>query len=154
VSEFIERLQRIFLRANAPDPNNSAPKPFTGLITIGHSLGAQVLWRSIAPQLEFPLAQRAPCLANALDPLPPQPAVPERVPINGLGDLNVLINPALEAYQYARVDALYRQLTYGRAQTPQVVVFSAENDDARKFWFPMARAVTGPFRPNFRSEYD
>jgi hypothetical protein len=69
-----------------------------------------------------------------------------------LGDLNILLNPALEAYEFAQVDALQRQLTYPSSQTPQVVVFSSENDSARKFWFPLARAVTGPFRPNFRPD--
>ncbi len=155
VSEFVLRLQRIFLRANEVDPRDPTRvrKPFTGLVTIGHSFGAQVLWKTISREIEEPLAERAPCLADVLDPTLGAREVPERTPINGLGDLNILLNPALEAYQYARVDALSRQLRYPSTQTPQVIVFSADNDDARKIWFPLARAATGPFRPNFRPDY-
>ena len=155
VSEFVLRLQRIFLRANQVDPRDPdrIRKPFTGLVTVGHSFGAQVLWKTISRELEEPLAERAPCLADVLDPTLGPRDVRERTPINGLGDLNILLNPALEAYQYARVDALYRQLSYPSGQTPQVVVFSADNDDARKIWFPLARAVTSPFRPRFRPDY-
>lgn len=65
-----------------------------------------------------------------------------------------MLNPALEAYQFARVDTLYRQLKYPRQQTPQVVVFSAENDWARKSVFTLERAATLPFRPRFRSDGD
>ncbi len=154
VFEFIERLQRIYLRANAYDPDAKGNKPFTGLVTIGHSFGGQVLWKSLARQLEDPLVRRAACMSNALDPAASKPREVQRVAIDSLGDLNVLVNPALEAYQYARVDSLYRQLEYRVPQTPQVVVFSADNDDARKFWFPLARGLSGPFRPNYRPDHD
>lgn len=151
-SEFIERLQRIYLRANASGREGSQ-KPFTGLITIGHSFGGQVLWKSLARQLEFPLAERAPYMSNSLDPAAKNQATVQ-VPIDSLGDLNILVNPALEAYQFARVDALHRQLGYPSTQTPQVVVFSADNDTARSIWFPLARGVTWPFRPTLRPDND
>jgi hypothetical protein len=151
VSEFIERLQRLYLRANATAAERKTP--IVGLVTIGHSFGGQVLWKSLGRQLEIPLAERAPRMSNSLTPSSgEQEAV--RVPIDSLGDLNILVNPALEAYQFARVDALYRQLKYPSTQTPQVIVFSAENDTARALWFPLARGVTWPFRPTFRSEND
>jgi hypothetical protein len=156
VSEFIERLQRIYLRANAHDENDvrGSYKPFTGLVTVGHSFGGQVLWQSLERLLEDSLIRRAPCMANLLDPAARPTAEEERLPIDSLGDLNLLVNPALEAYQYARVDALYRQLKYPPSQTPQVVVFSADNDDARKIWFPLARGASALFRPLRRSDND
>jgi hypothetical protein len=152
VGEFIERLQRIYLRANAA-AMDAPGRPNVGLVTIGHSFGAQVLWKSLGRQLEMPLAERAPCMSNSLVP---QPAVQDdvRVPIDSLGDLNILLNPALEAYQFARVDALYRQLRYPSSQTPQIVVFSADNDSARSFWFPAARGVSWFVRPTFRKDND
>lgn len=152
VSEFIERLQRIYLRADAAAMSEHRG-PNVGLITIGHSFGGQVLWKSLERQLEIPLAERAPCMS---DSLAPKNDVRDtvRYPIGSLGDLNILVNPALEAYQFARVDALYRQLKYPSSQTPQVVVFSADNDEARSFWFPAARALTWSFRPTFRSDND
>jgi len=151
VSEFIERLQRIYLRANEAAMKHGAPN--VGLVTIGHSFGGQVLWKSLARQLEFPLAERAPCMSNSLAP---KVVLKDDVqwPIDSLGDLNILLNPALEAYQFARVDALYRQLRYPGTQTPQLVVFSADNDSARSFWFPLARAATWPFRPTLRPDND
>jgi hypothetical protein len=153
VSEFIERLQRIFLRANASSPaaDSQVPRLFTGLIAMGHSFGGQVLWKSIGRQLEDPLTRRAADMSNSLNPRAAQ-IREEAVAINGLGDLNILLNPAVEAYQYARVDALFREMTYPKFQTPQVVVFSADNDRARQFWFPVGRAFTSPFRPNFRQD--
>jgi hypothetical protein len=65
----------------------------------------------------------------------------------------VLVNPATEAYQFARIDDLYRQLSYPTRQTPQLVVFSADNDVPRKSYFPIARGLTSPFRPKFRNSY-
>jgi hypothetical protein len=157
VSEFIERLQRIYLRANRAVADavagGSNPKPNVGFVTIGHSFGGQVLWKSIGRQLEIALVQRAPAMSNTLAPRT-EVLDAARVPIDSLGDLNILINPALEAYQFARIDALYRQLSYGYKQTPQVIVFSADNDQARKTWFPLARAVTWLFRPTFRGDND
>jgi hypothetical protein len=152
VSEFIERLQRIYLRANgAAIIRPGAPN--VGLVTVGHSFGGQVLWKSLGRQLEIPLEERAPCMSNSLSPASGEHDL-VRVPIDSLGDLNILINPALEAYQFARVDALYRQLKYPSRQTPQVVVLSANNDTARSFWFRAARGATWLFRPTFRSDND
>ncbi|MEX3694381.1 hypothetical protein AB3X91_41100 [Paraburkholderia sp. BR14263] len=156
-SEFIERLDRIYLRRNTspPDSGPAEPKPTMGLVTIGHSFGGQVLLRAIARSFEYSLAERAPCFANVLKPVSdPRAAVAEHTPVDSLGDLNILVNPATEAYQFARIDALYRQLAYPETQTPQVVVFSADNDVPRKSFFPIARVLTRPFRPGFRPDDD
>ena len=61
VSEFVLRLQRIFLQANQVDPRDPdrTCKPFTGLVTIGHSFGAQVLGKTISRELEESLAEQA-----------------------------------------------------------------------------------------------
>lgn len=158
ISEFIERLQRIYLRGNGGGTNEEQParqaRTITGLVTLGHSFGAQVLWKALARQLESPLTQRSRCLADRLSPTVLSQLSTEEVAFNTLGDLNILLNPALEAYQFARVDSLYRQVKFLPEQSPQLVVFSSDNDDVRKIWFPVGRAVTGPFRPNFRSEGD
>lgn len=155
-SEFLERLQRIYLRANAYGRYAQAPEhtPFTGLFTIGHSFGGQVLLNAVARPIEEQMVMRAPCLAD--DTHPPQAPVKrtqEYVPIDSFGDLNILVNPALEAYQYARIDGLYKQLLYSSQQTPQLIVFSADNDVPRKSFFPIARALTSPFRASFRNSY-
>jgi hypothetical protein len=156
VAEFLERLQRIYLRANAFKryQQNPGKTPFMGLVTIGHSFGAQVVLKSVCRALEGELVERAPRQTDAVTvPSAPENPVPERVPIDSFGDLNILLNPALEAYQYARIDGLYRQLSYPSTQTPQLVVFSADNDVPRQLFFPIARGITRPFRPSFRNPY-
>lgn len=155
-SEFLERLQRIYLRANAYSRYAQLPghTPFMGLFTIGHSFGGQVLLNAVARPLEEQLALRAPCLTDAIHPAQVSAReTHEVVPIDSFGDLNILVNPALEAYQFARIDGLYKQLLYTSKQSPQLIVFSADNDVPRKLFFPIARALTRPFRPSFRNAY-
>jgi hypothetical protein len=156
VSELLERLQREYLRANAVDKTHPVQvrKPFTGLVSIGHSFGGQVLFKSVVKEIEFPLIERTSGFADVLSPLAPGQASQEVVPIDSLGDLNILLNPALEAYQFSRIDALYRQVIYPSSQTPQLVVFSADNDWARQWFFPIERGLTRSFRPGFRSDND
>jgi hypothetical protein len=124
-----------------------------GLVTVGHSFGGQVLLKSVAPRLEEQLIAATKRLSDTT-PAARGPVEERelRAPIRGLGDLNVLLNPALEAYQFARIDALYHERSYPRSQTPQLVVFSADNDSARSSFFPIARALTAPFRARFRDE--
>lgn len=155
VSEFIERLQRMYLRANSirREPHETAVKPMMGLVTIGHSFGGQVLLKSVARSLEYALTERASTLADVTRPAANAPATDVRIPVDSLGDLNILLNPATEAYQFGRIDDLYRQLRFPDRQTPQLVVFSAVNDVPRKCFFPIARVLTLPFRPSFRDAY-
>jgi hypothetical protein len=153
-SEFIERLDRIYLRRNAAlvSRQNNRHLPLMGLVTIGHSLGGQVLLRALGRSLEYALAKRAPHTADTLNPTTlRRDRKPAHAAVGSLGDLNIILNPATEAYQFARIDALYRQLQYPRTQTPQLVVFSADDDKPRRFLFPLARIVTRPFRAPFRS---
>ncbi|UVJ45616.1 hypothetical protein NVV94_08710 [Pseudomonas sp. LS1212] len=161
VSEFIERLHRIYLRTNALGVRSNIPqpdtrKPYMGLVSIGHSFGGQVLMKSIARPLEYYLTERAPRLASSLqDPSQTTPAemADQIVPIDSFGDVNILLNPALEAYQYAKIDSLYRQIRFSYNQAPQLVVFSADNDSPRQFFFPIARGLTRLFRPPFSNDY-
>jgi hypothetical protein len=158
-SEFLERLQRIYLRANAYQRfldacTHNRNVPFTGLFTVGHSFGGQALLKAVGRPIESDLAMRAPHLTHAVQSVvrPSNPTL-EQIPIDSFGDLNILVNPAVEAYQFARIDGLYRQLAYPVDQTPQLVVFSADNDRPRQFFFPIARVLTSPFRPMFRNSY-
>ncbi len=155
VREFILRLQRIYRSNSAPTrPQNPGRRHFMGLVTVGHSFGAQVLLKSLAAELEADLAERAPALSGTVSPPVPLSGLNvrgERVPIEGFGDVNILLNPAVEAYEYARIDRLSRQLSYPSCQLPQLLVFSAVNDVPRKFFFPIARAVTRLYRAGFRT---
>lgn len=152
VREFILRLQRQYLRANSIRGVADVPRPHMGLITFGHSFGAQVLIKTLGTTLERSLTERTDFLTSLVDPpaSPPQ-SPPVNVPVDSFGDINILINPATEAYQYARIDALMRQPTYPWCQLPQILVLSSDKDTARSRFFPLARGLTRPFRPAFRN---
>lgn len=161
VAEFLRRLQHLQLEADRPTglsegtapANNVSNDRFIGIVTVGHSFGGQVLFRSVARPLEAELISRT---RRMLEPARAPAAghrEPVRCAIDGFGDLNILVNPALEAYQFARIDSLYRQLDYPSSQTPLLVVISSDNDTARQTYFPIARAITRPFRPEFRSAH-
>lgn len=87
VSEFIQRLQGLYSRTNTFDPDapeDQVCKPFTGLVTIGHSFGAQVLWKAMSRNLEAPLIARSKNFSSVLAPeatprrrrSPPPPSTP------------------------------------------------------------------------------
>lgn len=158
VGEFLERLQRSYLRANStvPRDNNPPIKSFMGLVNLGHSFGGQVLMKTISWRIESDLIQRTRGLmADTIEPPPMDEGhlIGQREVIDSYGDVNILLNAALEAYQYARIDALSRRIRYLPAQTPQLLVLSADNDWARQSFFPIARLLTLPFRPLFRNSY-
>ncbi len=115
-----------------------------------------MLLRSIQKSLEYSLIERSTEMTDSLNPEYKSNADrnPVRESIDSFGDLNILLNPALEAYQFAQIDALYRQLQFPSTQTPQLVVFSASNDLARKIAFPLSRAVLAPFDPPTRADGD
>src|SRR5579863_158776 len=69
VREFILRLQRIYRRNSPRNRSQSAgPLHFMGLVTVGHSFGAQVLLKAVLAKLETDLAERAPALASTISP--------------------------------------------------------------------------------------
>lgn len=152
VREFILRLQRTYLRANSIHVTAKVPRPHMGLITFGHSFGAQVLLKTLAATMERSLTERTLYLAPLVEPpVSPPSSGSVHVPIDSFGDINILINPATESYQYARIDALARELRYPWCQLPQILVLSSDKDTPRRSFFPIARALTRPFRPAFRS---
>lgn len=137
--EFIERLQRIYLRANA-DRKATTPsgtRPVMALVTVGHSFGGQVLIKTLSHALENDLEERAPRMASTTQE-EAAPAAPTsiRVPIDSFGDANILLNPATEAAQFIRIHNLYRQLSYPACQMPQLIIFSADNDYRARVSFP------------------
>jgi hypothetical protein len=116
-----------------------------GLVTIGHSFGAQVLFKAISQALENDLIAAAARAGN--QPNKPLPEI-----ISGIGDMTVVVNPALEAFQYERIDRFTSQTIFNNHQAPVLLTVSAENDWARQFWFPVGRTVNVLFRPYFPSK--
>jgi hypothetical protein len=136
VREFIARLNRIYL-------DHDSREHFLGLISIGHSFGAQVLVRAMTSTLEQELVQLNPSPGYLRQRVPAASGVDE-VGLLGIGDLVILLNPATEAAAYHRLHLLSMGLRYRVAQTPVLITFSAENDKARQKLFTIGR-VLGEF---------
>ena len=147
--EFLVRLQKVYMDRNST-PSPSKPT-FMGLVTIGHSFGGQVLFKAVSEAFEKDLIN---AVANAVANVGVQsnkaPKLSEIV--SGLGDLTVLLNPALEAFQYERIDRLTTQVSFSELQAPVLLTVSAEDDSARKYWFPIGRNLNVLFRPSFQSD--
>ncbi|MEB0039331.1 MULTISPECIES: hypothetical protein [unclassified Pseudomonas] len=131
--EFIFRLNEIYKKRNQSDQQH-----FMGLVSIGHSFGGQVLYKSVEAYLE--------------DNFLLHEGQPAQMPVAGVGDVAVLINPAFEAAQFDRLRALQSRYTYSPAQTPVLLVFSGEGDWARQWFFPVGRRISAWFRPAFSSD--
>jgi hypothetical protein len=141
--EFFVRLQDIYMERN----NGDAKTTFMGLLTVGHSFGGQVLFKAISGAFERDLLNAR---ATAEDQATGTSRLTEIV--SGLGDMTVLLNPALESFQYERIDRLTRNVSFMDRQAPVILTVSADDDSARKYWFPIARNVNVLFRPKFQND--
>lgn len=142
--EFLVRLQSIYMDRNDPSQKDT----FMGLLTIGHSFGGQVLFKAVSEAFENDLTKAVARLGD--HPTKTTAQLPEIV--SGLGDTTVLLNPALEAFQFERIDRLTYQTSFNEFQPPVFVTISAEDDSARKFWFPIARNINMLFRATFQND--
>lgn len=149
MKEFLARLQQLYAE-HRPDvatwrrsaaADSPAPEGhFLGMITLGHSFGAQVLLKAVTGSLE-----------DRLQNLNPNPAYLRNAPVAegrqlsynvlGIGDLMVLINPAAEAAQYQRLYILSQGLKYAPLQNPIILTLSAENDKSRHRLFTFGRML-------------
>jgi len=144
LQEFLIRLRNLHQSFQArPEELRAAdgsPKPakLFGLVAIGHSFGGQVLLRATNPYLEHKLISLNDQPGYLRDKPAPPPSQPLTLPVEGFGDLVVLINPAVEAAAYQRLHALSR-LNFAPSQWPLMLTISAENDTARKKLFRAGR---------------
>ena len=150
MKEFLARLQQLYAEFRPdvatwrrPHAEPPADGHFLGMITVGHSFGAQVLLKAVAGSLEDRLQNLNPNPAYLRDaPIVEGPQLSYNV--LGVGDLMVLINPAVEASQYHRLYILSQGLKYSSLQTPIILTLSAENDKSRHRLFTFGR-VLGEF---------
>jgi hypothetical protein len=93
--EFLLRLNNIY-RTSYRDRKQSSP--FVGLASLGHSFGAQVLFKAISSTLEQELIEATTTSTNPA-------ALKQKCakPLEGFGDIVILVNPALEAFQFERI---------------------------------------------------
>jgi hypothetical protein len=136
--EFLLRLNSIY-RANYQGREPSSP--YMGMTSIAHSFGAQILFKAIASTLEKELLEVTGISPNAAGPKPKLAK-----PLEGFGDIVILINPAVEAFQFERIRTLAAQVAYDRRQPPLLLVLSAATDVPRRVFFPAGRWIYSIFR--------
>lgn len=133
--EFLLKLQNLYNERNRNIETHTS-HTFMGMVTIGHSFGGQVALRTVVELLERDLIDGG---------------VQSKI-VPGLGDLTVLLNPALEAYQYERIQRLASSGKFNYTQSPVLLTISADNDRARGWWFPIGRRVSRLFRASLKAE--
>lgn len=141
--EFLAKLQKLYNKRNEGQGSDDAT--FMGLVTVGHSFGGQVLFKAVSGSLERDLIDALS--KGTSDPRTNKIMLAEIV--SGFGDLTVLLNPALEAFQYERIHRLTTSGIFTPNQAPVLLTVSAEDDSARKYWFPIGRNLNLLFRPTF-----
>ena len=120
----VEGLQETYSAHNAPgDPS------FLGMVSVGHSFGGQALLKATQGLIAESLGKR-------------QAGRGQRSGVAGLGDLTVLINPAVEALQLDELLTRASDSTFDCRQLPALMVVSGRGDSARKFLFPIGRTLS------------
>ncbi len=144
LASFVRELDALQRATNAHD------NKVMSLVLIGHSFGGHALFDATREALERSLAASITGAASPQDggtgqrlhhALTAPPDSCRRL-VRGLGDLVVLINPAIEAASYRRIDQLVRGTKFRPDQTPVLAVVSAENDAARNTLFTLGRYVS------------
>lgn len=141
--EFLNKLQKLYIKRN--ENQAAANATFMGLVTVGHSFGGQVLFKAVSGSLERDLMDALS--RGTREPGTGKTKISEIV--SGFGDITVLLNPALEAFQYERTDRLTKSIAFTERQTPVLLTVSAEDDSARKHFFRIGRNLNMLFRPTF-----
>lgn len=130
--EFLLSMNNIYRERNTIRAGEQH-KPFMGMTTFGHSFGGQVLMKAVAGTIEQGLIEKKSRQRRDSHEI--------GEPLAGFGDLVVLVNPALEALQYERINRLSQEINYDYRQLPLFLVLSAENDGARQIFFPIGRTI-------------
>jgi dienelactone hydrolase len=138
--EVFARLQQIY------EEGKQRPDSYTGLVTLGHSFGGQVVFAAVSDQLKAHAAAAVPMDSIA------QSAAPI---IDGFGDLTVLVNPACDSAVYNAIDAMTRRQKYSPMQPPVMMILSSEGDVPNRTFFPIGRALSVIDEPRGQlDEYD
>jgi hypothetical protein len=142
--EFMHELNHVY-RDRRTIRAQGVERQFMGLAAIGHSFGAQVLFKAVATDFENELI-----IASKSLPGSPQ-REQKQTELFGFGDLVVLVNPAFEAMQFERISRLSEKLSFSPRQSPLLLVVSSAGDIPRQVLFPAGRGLDAIFvRPDFR----
>ena len=106
---------------------------------IGHSFGGLALYAAIAQSLVYGFIA-----GDDIDG--------RRPPVERLGDMIVLINPAFEATRFQPLDRVARNRDYPFYQSPVFVAVTSETDEATGKLFPLGRALNTTFETELTTE--
>ncbi len=134
LGEMLARLDRLYEQHKV----DREPTLF-GLLTIGHSFGAQVLLQ--AQRYEFERRLREAGAQVGYPRVGRQPPAGPPSSLVGIGDLSVLVNPAIEAEQWTRIDQMARSINYAPEQAPVVLVATSVADFPLRDGFPFGRRL-------------
>jgi hypothetical protein len=122
------------IKTTANNSIQTANRRFTSITIVGHSLGGAMLL-SAMQQIVFD--NKRPQFAGAARPLQ-----------KGVGDLVVLLNPAVEARRYGFFESVVAPgATFDPAQAPVLVTISSKGDWPNKWPFWIARFITTLYTP-------
>lgn len=136
--EFMVRLKDFYDARPTPGPGTADPK-LLGVVTVGHSFGSQVVLKATASLFEHEMTELGAAPSYLRDTQAPGHGATLTKPLQGFGDLVVLINPAVEAAVYQRLYALGQSFTYSADQTPVMFTVSANDDGPRHRLFEWGR---------------
>ena len=132
VSENVGRHALLEFLLQVENTLNTTGKGNNKLVTVGHSLGASVVFNALQPLFLQRLVQPADGSVRS-----------------GYGDLVVLINPAFEAIRFAalREAAQKYSSSYGfrPEQNPLLIVATSEGDSVTKNSFALSQKITALF---------
>ena len=133
VRELTAQLRAFQRQANRTEPGTEAKNVSPGdqrvrIHMIGHSFGGLALYAAVSQSLVYSFVS-----GEDIDG--------KTAPVERLGDMIVLINPAFEATRYQPLDRVARNRTYDAYQAPVFVAITSEADAATGKLFPLGRTI-------------
>jgi hypothetical protein len=130
----LRALQRQANRTQSGGDANAAPPSAVRvrIHLIGHSFGGLALYAAVSQSLVYSFVT-----GEDIDG--------KQAPVERLGDMIVLINPAFEATRYQPLDRVARNRPYDVYQAPVFVAVTSEADDATGKLFPLGRTLNTMF---------
>ena len=130
----LRALQRHANRTNADAraKDISIPDQKVRVYLIGHSFGALVLFNAVSQSLVNSFVE-----GEDIDS--------KNSPVDRLGDMIVLINPAFEATRFEPLDRVARKRSYFHYQSPVFVSITSDADNATGRLFPLGRTINTIF---------
>ena len=141
VRGFLLRLDDMHREINARARRDPVAVKPMGLVYVGHSYGGHLIFSALSGRIEDAMGTAiSGFMAHGRSGISGRIYPTERATatvrcdstIRGVGDLVILVNPAIEAAAYRRIEGMVRTTTFSPEQLPLMLTVSAENDVARK----------------------